>query len=124
MLFQPKFPTVSPSTGGNTPLGYKPRPILGMGKPIFAPVGRPRPLRPLRPSVPYHTHSIETGGPRRVNNNYLGYPRPMPKPMPRPFLSPMPRPNLYNSSASAISPLQNYSNASGGGCSLWMCEGY
>lgn len=118
MLFQPKFPTVSPSTGGNTPLGYNPKPIRTL------PFGRPRPLRPLRPSVPYHTHSIETGGPRRVNNNYLGYPRPMPKPMPRPFLSPMPRPNLYNSSASAISPLQNYSNASGGGCSLWMCEGY
>jgi hypothetical protein len=90
-------------TGGNTPIGYNPRPIL---------VPRPRPLRPLRPSVPYHTHSIETGGPRNVGYS-KPMPRPMPKPMPRPFISPMPIPTGTL-----------YSNASGGGCSLWMCDGY
>lgn len=54
-------------------------------RPSFAPIkgGRPRPLS--RPSIPYHTHSIETGGPNIPRT--LG-----PKPLPRPIPRPIPRP--------------------------------
>ena len=43
-------------------------------KPFF---GRPRPT--IKPSIPYHTHSIETGGPNRPRT--LG-PKPLPRPIP------------------------------------------
>ena len=53
-------------------------------KPFF---GRPRPT--IKPSIPYHTHSIETGGPNIPRT--LG-PKPLPRPIPRPISRPISRP--------------------------------
>ena len=79
----------------------------------------------------------ETGGP---SNNQRGYPKPVytggGRPTggrPRGFISGMwtsntGRPNMNSGQGPAIvqGPSEvmstNYSNASGGGCSLWMCQ--
>jgi|TARA_R110000822_G_scaffold128530_1_gene264355 hypothetical protein len=88
-------------------------------RPSFAPIkgGRPmpRPIPTIRPSIPYHTHSIQTGGPNRPRT--VG---PRPAPRPNTFVGGLglsggltPRPT------GGLTPA--FRNASGGGCSLWMC---
>ena len=94
-----------------------------------------------RQNVPYHTHNISTGGPNQpvvmkplpLRPPTGGYtPRP-PRPLKPPTIftpptggyTPRPMPPQMggkpNMNPPIFSTLQTYSNASGGGCSLWMC---
>ena len=139
-LYNPLTGTLNrPSTGGSTPLpggGLSRGTTLGGGT-VLTRRQRDGKLARLkqqlemqqklknRRNVPYHTHNIETGGPNQKFQT-----KPMP-PIKRPLFQSQPRPNIqmpnnpYQSQPRPniqMSPTSNlYSNASGGGCSLWMC---
>jgi hypothetical protein len=106
------------------------RTISGLGgrqMPNFNYIPRPNYLGQKQKQVPYHTHSIQTGGPNPAK--FVRANRPKPRPVgtggytPRP-LPPMTRPPIFPTLMPMVNPappIQVYRNASGGGCSLWMC---